>query len=65
MATGGVANGVVNGFGSLLSGMRLLSADWPDTTRESGNDKVAPANTPALITSLRVRAMTTPDALIA
>src|SRR4249920_2796066 len=61
MATGGLANGSVNGFGSLLDGIRLSSADWPDTTRDSGNDSAAPAKTPALTTSLRVSDMTTPD----
>ena len=54
-ATGGTLNGVVNGTGSLLAGMRLASTDWPATTLDSGNDNDAPANRPTLMRSLRFR----------
>src|SRR3954447_15859408 len=60
VATGGSANGIVNGFGKALSAIRLVPLVNPVTVRSSGRAKAPLTSRPILIRSRRVRVIAPP-----
>src|SRR3954454_3525296 len=57
VATGGIANGTVNGLGNALSAIRLVPVVIAVTVRSSGRATAPLTSTPILIKSRRVRVM--------